>query len=75
MKKGISDESFEEAWRKTEEDGLISDSGEAISALLDKKHFSPDMERAEKEKIAAFIMRRGFSSEDIFREMRKRSDR
>ncbi len=75
MKKGISDESFEEAWRKTEEDGLISNPGEAISALLDKKHFSPDMERAEKEKIAAFIMRRGFSSEDIFREMRKRSDR
>jgi regulatory protein len=68
--KGISDESFDKAWNEMEEVGLIADSSAQIEKLLEKKHFSPDMERSDKEKIAAFILRRGFSSEDIFRCMR-----
>ena len=44
--------------------------GEEIAKLLEKKHFNPDMERSDKDKIAAFIMRRGFSAEDIFKVMR-----
>ena len=68
--KCISDESFDKAWNGLEETGLISDTEEQIARLLEKKHFSPDMERCDKEKIAAFILRRGFSAEDIFRCMR-----
>ena len=68
--KGISDESFEKAWDENAELGLIPGTDEEISKLLEKKHFSQDMERADKDKIAAFIMRRGFSAEDIFRVMR-----
>ena len=68
--KGISDESFEKAWDENSELGLIPGADEEIERLLEKKHFDPDMERADKDKIAAFIMRRGFSAEDIFRVMR-----
>lgn len=68
--KGISDESFEKAWDENTELGLIPGADEEIAKLLEKKHFDPDMERADKDKIAAFIMRRGFSAEDIFRTMK-----
>ncbi|MBO7356643.1 MAG: regulatory protein RecX [Lachnospiraceae bacterium] len=71
LQKGISDADFEKAWNETEELGLIEDSSEAIDKLLQKKHFSPDMDISERNKIAAFIMRRGYSSEDIFRRMRE----
>ena len=53
-----------------EEVGLIADTDSQIEKLLEKKHFSPDMERSDKDKIVAFILRRGFSSEDIFRVMK-----
>ena len=68
--KGISDESFEKAWDENMELGLIPGIEEEIKKLLEKKHFNPDMERSDKDKIAAFIMRRGFSAEDIFKVMR-----
>lgn len=68
--KGISDDSFEKAWNEMEEVGLIADTDSQIEKLLEKKHFSPDMERSDKDKIVAFILRRGFSSEDIFRVMK-----
>ena len=71
--KGISDESFEKAWDDNTELGLIPGADEEIEKLLAKKHFDPDMDRADKDKIAAFIMRRGFSAEDIFRVMRLKS--
>ena len=68
--KGISDESFEKAWDENAELGLIPAVDEEITKLLQKKHFDPDMERSDKDKIAAYIMRRGFGAEDIFRVMR-----
>ena len=68
--KGISDDSFEKAWDETAELGLIPGVEDEIAKLLEKKHFDPEMERSDKDKIAAFIMRRGFSAEDIFRVMR-----
>ena len=68
--KGISDDSFEKAWDETAELGLIPGVEDEIAKLLEKKHFDPEMERSDKDKIAAFIMRRGFSAEDIFRAMK-----
>ena len=70
MQKGVTDADFEKAWSQTEELGLVEDSGEAIHKLLEKKHYSPDMDPADRNRIAAFLMRRGYSSEDIFREMK-----
>lgn len=68
--KGISDDDFEKALNEMKKLELVGDTSEAIGKLLEKKHYSPDMDRAEKEKIAAFIIRRGFSAEDIFRCMK-----
>ncbi len=70
MQKGVSDADIEKAWIETEELGLIEDSTEAIHKLLEKKHYSPDMDPADRNRIAAFLMRRGYSPEDIFREMK-----
>jgi regulatory protein len=70
MQKGVSDADIEKAWSETEELGLVEDSGEAIRKLLEKKHYSPDMDPAAKNRIAAFLMRRGYPAEDIFREMK-----
>jgi regulatory protein len=70
MQKGVSETDFDKAWSQTEELGLIEESSEAIHKLLEKKHYSPDMDTADRNRIAAFLMRRGYSSEDIFREMK-----
>lgn len=41
-----------------------------IKALLQKKQYSQDLERKEKERIYAFLLRRGFPSAKILRAMR-----
>lgn len=44
--------------------------GPLIRNLLAKKHYDPvNMDRSEKQKIFAYILRRGFSPGDIRREM------
>lgn len=68
-RKGISSDDFEKAWDEMSELDLVPDSGEAIRALLEKKHFSPDMDIKEKNRIIAFLIRRGYSQEDIYREI------
>ena len=70
MRKGISDDDFEKAWEEACSLGLVEDAGEAIRTLLSKKHFSPDMDISQKQKITAFLIRRGFDPEDIYREMK-----
>ena len=70
LQKGVSEEDFEKAWNEMQELGLIEDPDDAIRSLLGKKHFSQDMESGDRNKIAAFLMRRGYSAEDIFRVMR-----
>ncbi|MCR4792338.1 MAG: recombination regulator RecX [Lachnospiraceae bacterium] len=68
--KGVSDPDFDKAWNDTEELGLIEDSRAAVHRLLEKKHFSQDMDPSDKNKVAAFLMRRGYSAEEIFSEMK-----
>lgn len=70
FRKGISDDDFEKAWSETFELGLVADSRDAIRELLEKKHYSDDMDIKEKNRIIAFLMRRGFSSDDIFQVIR-----
>ena len=40
-----------------------------IRQLLEKKHYDPDMDRKEKQRIYAFLMRRGFPTSKILRAM------
>jgi len=67
--KGISSDDFEKAWEEMSDLDLVPDSSEAIRDLLEKKHFSPDMDIKEKNRIIAFLIRRGYSQEDIYREI------
>ena len=70
QRKGISREIIREQLEETEHD-----SGEAIRVLLEKKHYKAGETAPEEEKkIIAYLMRRGFSWEDIRREMKERED-
>ncbi|MEI3219406.1 MAG: regulatory protein RecX [Lachnoclostridium sp.] len=62
-KKGISKESVERAMEECYED---NDPGAAIEAIMTKKHFSPDTASdEEKQKMYAYLMRKGFRYEDV----------
>lgn len=51
-------------------DEVILDEGELIRSLLLKKHYNPDnADRKEKQRMYSYLARRGFSTEDILREM------
>ena len=60
--RGIDKDTLERAWIQWEEQGGDQDEGAMIQALLNKKGF--DRERAdakERQKMYAFLMRKGFS--------------
>ena len=70
QRKGISREIIREQLEEKEHD-----SGEAIRVLLEKKHYRAGETAPEEEKkIIAYLMRRGFSWEDIRREMKEQED-
>ena len=65
--KGVSKDIIAEALEMEYE----SDDGEKIRNLLSKRHFDPDnTDRHENNKIYQYILRRGFKSSDILKEMR-----
>lgn len=65
--KGVSKDIIAEALEMEYE----SDDGEKIRNLLSKRHFDPDnTDRQENNKIYQYILRRGFKSSDILKEMR-----
>ena len=67
QRKGVSREIIREQLEEAEHD-----SGEAIRILLEKKHYKAGETAPEQEKkIVAYLMRRGFSWEDIRREMHR----
>lgn len=64
--KGISREILEQAWQQWEEKGGKINEATMIQKLLEKKHF--DRETAdwkEKQKMYAYLMRKGFSASEI----------
>ena len=68
--KGIAREAIERAWDDWQEQGGSQNEQAMIKELLRKKNYEP--ERAdvkEQQKIYAFLMRKGFSSEQIRRAM------
>lgn len=65
--KGVSKDIIAEALEMEYE----ADDGEKIRNLLSKRHFDPDnSDRQENNKIYQYILRRGFKSSDILKEMR-----
>ena len=69
--KGISGEIIEQAWCNWEAKGGAQDEMAMIRSLLTKKHYDPDTaDYKEKQRIYAYLARRGYSSEQIRRAMR-----
>lgn len=63
MSKGLSKDQTEEALEKSYSS---EDAREAIRRLADKKHFNPDTATTqEKQRICAYLARKGFRYEDI----------
>ncbi len=68
LQKGIDKETAREAIDEAYE----GDEDAQIRALLEKKHYDPNMDRKEKQRIYAFLMRRGFPASKILRAMEGR---
>ncbi len=67
LKKGIERELIRKAYEEEAEEGKLPDEKVLIEKLLEKKHF--DKEAADygmKQKIAAYLYRKGFSIDNIY---------
>lgn len=63
--KGIQGETIDQAFEESYE---IGDSQAAIEEIIRKKRFDPETaEYAEKQKLAGYLMRKGFAYEDVRR--------
>ena len=66
LQKGISRETLERAWLEWEKRGGQQDEREMIAKLLEKKHYHPETaDLKEKQRMYAFLLRRGFSVSEI----------
>ena len=70
-RRGIDRRTLEVAWAEWESDGGAQDEEAMIRALLSKKKYdSEHADIAEKRRIYAFLMRKGYSAEAVRRAMR-----
>ena len=67
--KGISKDQLETILEELYGDEESDLENEQIGRLLIKKHFDPSMDFKEKQKIAAFLMRKGYSMSNIRKAM------
>lgn len=68
--RGIDRGTLEKAWREWEEVGGAQDEQRMIRELLEKRHYDPETANIrEKQRTYAFLMRRGFSGEQVRKEM------
>ncbi len=71
MKRGISAELFEKAWSLWEDQGGSQDECAMIHVLLRKKGYEPEgADRMQQSKMYQFLLRKGFSGEQITKAMR-----
>ncbi len=70
MQKGISREIWKQALVAWEENGGEQDELSMIKELLQKKHYSNDLDMKEKRKIYGFLVRKGYSPEKVMEAMR-----
>lgn len=67
--KGIDRDTFRKAYMQWEENGGGQDEEKMISQLLEKKKYHKDCDVKEKQKVYAFLLRKGYSAETIRRVM------
>lgn len=66
MRKGIGKETLEKAWQTWEARGGEQDEQQMISELLEKRGYCPrEADIREKQRLYGFLMRRGFSGEQV----------
>ncbi len=68
--KGVSKMVIEDAFREWENKGGNQDEVAMIQKLLEKKHYSPECDMKEKNRIYGFLLRKGFSMEKVQEVMR-----
>lgn len=72
LQKGIDRETLEEAWRQWEEKGGCREEKEQeqLQRLLEKRQYNPETaDQRERQRQYAFLLRRGYSPEQIRRAM------
>ena len=70
-RRGIDRRTLEAAWAEWESDGGTQDEAAMIRALFAKKKYEPEhADIAEKRRIYAFLMRKGYSAEAVRRALR-----
>ena len=68
QKKGVSKQDIENAYMQCEEKNFVADEQELIEKILAKKHYDKnESDFEERQKIAAFLYRKGFSSDKIYK--------
>ncbi len=66
MGKGIASDIITKAWAEWEQQGGVLDEGAMITKLLEKKHYDPqNTDDKERQKLFAFLLRKGFSGEQV----------
>ena len=66
LARGIDKRTLEQAWNQWEAEGGKQDEQEMIQKLLQKKHYNPEQaDYKERQKMFAFLMRKGYSGEQI----------
>lgn len=68
LHKGIAKETLESAWQKWEEEGGAQDEEQMIRQILQKRHYDfLTADYRDRQKQAAFLMRKGFGRDSIRR--------
>lgn len=71
ISKGIGKDVIANAWAEWEAQGGVQDEQAMIAELLAKKHYNPETtDYKEKQKLFAFLIRKGFSGEQIRKGLR-----
>ena len=70
FRKGIAKDVLEAAMVKWEEQGGENDELSMVNLHLQKKGYADNMERKEKQRIYAYLLRKGFSVETITKAMK-----
>lgn len=75
FRKGISQDTMEQAFQKWQSLGGNQDELSMIQALLEKKNYHSDTsDYKEKQRLYAFCLRKGYSSDQIMKAMKLQSD-
>ena len=66
LNRGIERATLEQAWQEWESQGGVQDEQAMIEELLRKRGYDPkSADRKEMQRMGAFLMRRGFSGENV----------